>query len=151
MVLYWFWEFDVPTNSLRPRTKFIKQEYQGDLLVTYTLSGDETPRVVAIPPLLSSYADGAAIKVAPPQLTYKWLCSCVVVRDGHKTLDIFSHVSLYASDHPITFSWHRSIPIRGGIASSGYTATITKAYIREIEQQVGERLGLLRHRAAELE
>jgi hypothetical protein len=142
-VLYWFWEFDIPSKTLRAHSTFIKQEYQNDLLVTYTLSNDEAPRVVVVPPLLSNYSDGAQIEVAPPKLSYKWLCSCVVMRDREMTVDIFSTVELLHDAHPIRFETKRSVPPGGGLASSSTTATVTKKYIREIEEQVGQRLGRL--------
>lgn len=148
-VLYWFWEFDIPSKTLRAHSTFIKQEYQNDLLVTYTLSNDEAPRIVVVPPLLSGYNDGAKVEIAPPKLSYKWLCSCVVMRDGETTVDIFSTVELLHGAHPIRFESKRSVPLGGGLISSSTTATIDKKYIREIEQQVGQRLGRLQSREAE--
>ena len=143
-VLYWFWEFDIPSNELRAHSTFIKQEYQDDLLVTYTLSSDDAPRIVVVPPLLSSYNDAEKVKIAPPKLSYKWLCNCVVMRDGETTVDIFSRVELLHNAHPIRFETKRSMPFGGGLISSSTTATIDKQYVREIEQQVGQRLGRLK-------
>ena len=144
-VLYWFWEFDLPSMTLRAHSTFVKQEYQSELLVTYTLSSDNAPRIVVVPPLLSSYGDGATIKVAPPKLSYKWLCSCVVVRDGETMVDIFSTVELVQGNYAIQFERKSSIPLRGGWISSGIAATVSKNYICEIEKQVAQRLGRLIH------
>jgi hypothetical protein len=149
--LYWFWEFDITSKTLRAHSNFIKQEYQNDLLVTYTLSNDDAPRIVVVPPLLSSYSDGEKVEIAPPKLSYKWLCSCVVIRDGETTVDIFSTVEVFHDAHPIRFERKSSVSLSGGLISSSTTATIDKKYIREIEQQVGQRLGRLKSREVERE
>jgi hypothetical protein len=142
-ILYSFWEFDVEKNMLVPRPTFIKQEYQGDLMVTYTLSADEGPRVVVVPPLLSNYRDDERIEVAPPTLTYRWICSCIVVREGNETVDIFSTVERCDDKWPVSFTREQSIDLfRGGLVSSKSEAKITRKYVDEITQLVGNRLHL---------
>jgi hypothetical protein len=139
-VLYWFWEFDIPTGTLKAHTTFVKHEYQNDLLVTYTLSGEEAPRVLVVPPLLSSVNEGAHIAVEPPKLTYKWLCSCVVIRDGTRTVDLYSSVERVSdADPPIRFETRRRLPSGGGLISSKMVAVISNRYMRDVEALVGQR------------
>lgn len=138
-MLYWFWEFDIPSGTLRAHRTFVKQEYQNDLLVTYTLSSDDVPRVVIVPPLLANYGQDAKIEVAPPKLTYKWLCSSVVIRDGNKTVDIYSSVERVSDPLPIRFETKRSVPLTGGLISTDTRAIISKKYMHSVEELVGQR------------
>jgi hypothetical protein len=129
-ILYAFWECRKHGHEavLQLSPTFIKQEYQGDLLVTRTVSEKETPRVVVIPPLLSQHKAGDRIGIRAPRLSYDWLCSCVVVHDEDRPIDIFAQVERNRDTHPVSFVESQSIlPYKYSL-----TASVQKRYIEHI-------------------
>jgi hypothetical protein len=142
-ILYAFFEAETNTMELKLYPTFIKQEYQGDLLVTHTLSDHEAPRTIAIPPTLSDYKKGERIEVKTPRLTYDWLCTCVLIREGGYPIDIFATVELFHLDRPVNFTWKQSLlpdPKEGGrhfpSYSSSVQASVKRTYMDDIAGQV---------------
>ncbi len=137
-ILYAFWECDKRELKLELLPTFLKQEYQGELMVAHTLSNRHAPRIIAIPPVLSNYADGERIEVEPPRLSYDWLCSCVLVRDGGLPVDIFSTVERCDQRRPVGFS--RTQSILSGRYESSLKVEVSRSYIDEITKITGERV-----------
>jgi hypothetical protein len=142
-ILYAFFDADTSTMQLKFHSTLLKQEYQGDLLVTHTLSGDAAPRLIAIPPMLSAYKEGERIEVKAPRYTYDWLCSCVLLREGGEPIDVIAIVERFHGKRPINFTRKQSLlpdPADKTAVfpsySSSTSATIERTYIEEIEEQV---------------
>jgi hypothetical protein len=151
-ILYAFFEAETRTMEARLQSTFLKQEYQGDLLVMHTLSGDTAPRVIAIPPMLSPYREGEPIEVKAPRLTYDWLCSCVLIREGGEPVDIMATVERVDKNRPVDFTWKQSLlpdPSKpGGVFptySSSISASIKRAFIDDITEQVSRHAKILRN------
>jgi hypothetical protein len=130
-ILYAFWECRKRGTEavLQLVPTFIKQEYQGDLLVTRTVSEKETPRVVVIPPLLSKHKAGDRVGIRAPRLCYDWLCSCVVVHDEDRPIDIFAQVERNVGTHPISFRESQSI---WPFYKYSLTSSVQKRYIEQM-------------------
>jgi hypothetical protein len=138
-ILYAFWECHKQGNEavLQLVPTFIKQEYQGDLLVTRTVSEKEAPRVVVIPPLLSKHKAGDRIGIRAPRLSYDWLCSCVVVHNEDRPIDVFAQVGRNLDTHPISFVESQSIfPYKYSLTSS-----VQRRYIEQMLVFVRDVLG----------
>jgi hypothetical protein len=136
--------------EVRLQSTFLKQEYQDDLLVTDTLSGDTAPRVIAIPPMLSPYNESERIEVKAPRLTYDWLCSCVLILDGGEPVDIMAAVERVDKNRPVHFTWKQSLlpdPSKpGGVFptySSSINVSIQRAYMDDITGQVSRHAKIL--------
>jgi hypothetical protein len=84
--------------------------------------------VVVIPPLLSQHKAGDRIRIRAPRLSYDWLCSCVVIHDEDRPIDIFAQIERNLDTHPISFVESQSIfPYKYSL-----TASTQKWYIKQI-------------------
>ena len=84
--------------------------------------------MVVIPPLLSQHKAGDRIGIRAPRLSYDWLCSCVVVHDEDRPIDVFAQVGRNLDTHPVSFVESQSIfPYKYSL-----TASVQKGYVEQM-------------------
>jgi len=141
-ILYSFWECKEEDgkkiNTLRMLPYFIKNEYQGQHLVTRTLQGtgnanalNFSNRVCVIPPLLYSNVYDGKISVDIPSLDYDFLCTSILYTKNGAVHDILGLATgCGAYPHPVRFDLQGD-QIAVGM-EPGWYETVAKSAFRQI-------------------
>lgn len=139
-LLHTFWDCSKQEDGLwhlRHVPTFIKMEYQGDVLVTRTLSETEVDRICIVAPLLSSHNEGEKFHPGGVSLSYDWLCSSVVARVGERSVDVLSHVQGRGVGLPLSFIHKQSIMFPD---ENTFHVRIAGSYINVIREMVSREL-----------